>query len=367
MLKFATYVLLLGLLTGCTLFRGPDDYSKAKTVLSGDDGSLRVDLFEALISESNADDCYLKEYKRYPDNKAATDNNKTKGNLECAFASFYSEYKREREPSLNLNAIYQLKRNRVIDRLLAASDQSCNEYITNLQGASAQQGFTFGSLTTLLAGAGSIVSGENAARTLSGTAGIVSGVDAKFKESFFSNFAIHVLSPGIRVRRSQLLILIEENKKRPLADYTLEMGIKDAIAYHGSCNMITGLEVASEAVNAKISVENIRQQQQQIAGQIGTLTPEQKQIQTQAETFKNNENVKKSLKAIDQIKQDLDDLRTQLSIYLDRPPQYQDSAFVVSLQRKIRIKEDALSGEYDNLQKEYTKLQPTPKDSTPSQ
>ena len=139
-------------------------------------------------------------------------------------------------------------RNRIVDRLVAASAASCDGYMDNLQTVLSEQDFAFGSVTTILAGAGGLVGAESVAKALSGTAGIVSGVDSQFKESFFASFATHVLAPAIRTRRAELLRDMRPHKAETLTQYSLEQGLADVLAFHGACNMTVAVEEASAAV-----------------------------------------------------------------------------------------------------------------------
>ena len=67
--------------------------------------------------------------------------------------------------------------------------------------------FGLGSIATALAGAGAIVTGATAARSLAGAAGITEGIRAEFQQAFFSNLATHIIVPCIENRRR---IILEE-------------------------------------------------------------------------------------------------------------------------------------------------------------
>ncbi len=84
----------------------------------------------------------------------------------------------------------KLRRNRLQDRLLSASNQRCGVYTTRLRSLDARTNFLFGSITTAIAGAGAIVTGATAARSLAGIAGILTGGRAEFNQSYFSGKTI---------------------------------------------------------------------------------------------------------------------------------------------------------------------------------
>lgn len=158
-------------------------------------------------------------------------------------------------------------RNRILERLVAASGVSCDQYVDNLQVILSEEDFALGAVTTALAGAGGLVGAEGLAKALSGTAAIVSGVDARFKDSFFANFATHVLAPAMRARRTELLRELRARRADTLTQYSLEQGLADVLAYHGACNMTVAVEVASAAVKDS----ELLQAAQASAKMLGTL------------------------------------------------------------------------------------------------
>lgn len=141
-------------------------------------------------------------------------------------------------------------RSQIQDRLIAASNQRCNVYTTYLKRVSTYQKGIFGTFTTILGGAGAIVTGKNAARLLSGLAGISSGIRAELNQATFESIATSVIIPGIQKTRSDLLKEILHNRSKTLEDYTIEGAIADAIKYHGACNMDTGISYAQKSIQS---------------------------------------------------------------------------------------------------------------------
>jgi hypothetical protein len=141
-------------------------------------------------------------------------------------------------------------RSQVQDRLIAASNQRCNVFKTYLKRVSTYQNGIFGTLTTALGGAGAIVNGEGAARLLSGLAGISSGTRAELNQATFESIATSVIIPGIQKTRSELLKDILNKRSKPLAEYTIEGAIGDAIKYHGACSMDTGIAYAQKSIQS---------------------------------------------------------------------------------------------------------------------
>lgn len=106
----------------------------------------------------------------------------------------------------------------------------------------------FGISTTVLGGAGAIVTGENAARTLSGLAGISSGTRAELNQAVFESLTTSVIVPAIRLRREELLQKIMKKRTCPIDKYTVEGAVADAINYHGACSMDTGIDFAGKSI-----------------------------------------------------------------------------------------------------------------------
>lgn len=141
-------------------------------------------------------------------------------------------------------------RAQIQDRLIAASNQRCNLYTTYLKRVNTYQNGIFGTLTTMLGGAGAIVTGESAARLLSGLAGISSGTRAELNQATFESIATSVIIPGIQKTRSDLLGNILKKRSQPLTEYTIEGAIADAITYHGCCSMDTGISYAQKSIQS---------------------------------------------------------------------------------------------------------------------
>lgn len=168
-----------------------------------------------------------------------TAENKASRAFDAAFRAFYRDTAKED---------LQLRRNMVQERILAASVQRCGNYVRFLKQFDTEIGFSLGSLATTLAGVGAIVTPANAARALSGAAGITTGVNAEFQQQFFSKLAMQVITKGIEARRTALYKEMEEKQKNTILEYTVEAAVKDALAYHNACTLLTGLEEAGASI-----------------------------------------------------------------------------------------------------------------------
>lgn len=168
-----------------------------------------------------------------------TAENKGAPHFDAAFRTFYRDTAKDD---------LQLRRNRVQERILAASVQRCGNYVRFLKQFDTEIGFSLGSLATTLAGVGAIVTPANAARALSGAAGITTGVNAEFQQQFFSKLAMQVITKGIEARRTALYKEIVEKQGKEILKYTVEAAVKDALMYHNACTLLTGLEEAGASI-----------------------------------------------------------------------------------------------------------------------
>ncbi len=145
-------------------------------------------------------------------------------------------------------------RSQIQDRLIAASNQRCNIYTTYLKRLSTKNNAIFGTLTTVLGGAGAIVTGAHTARLLSGLAGISSGARAELNQAIFESVATSVIVPAIQKQRAEILVEIQNKRVGPnklgLTEYTIEGAIADAIRYHGACSMDAGISFAQKSIQS---------------------------------------------------------------------------------------------------------------------
>jgi len=142
-----------------------------------------------------------------------------------------------------------LRRNRVQERLLAESNHRCNVFKSIMHQIRSKGNFLLGTLATATGVAGSIVTGADGSRILSGISGIFSGVRAEFNQELFQNLATQVIIQGVDARRREVYQKIEDlGQSKPIELYPVEAAIKDAIFYHGQCSVIVGFEVANESI-----------------------------------------------------------------------------------------------------------------------
>ena len=143
------------------------------------------------------------------------------------------------------------RRNQILNHLIAASNQRCNLYMTYLKRINTYTNGIFGTLTTVLGGAGAIVTGENTARLLSGLAGISSGTRAELSQAIFESVATSVIVPGITKSREEFLKAVKlESSKEEITSHPIEWAVAMGIAYHGLCSMDTGIAYAQKSMQS---------------------------------------------------------------------------------------------------------------------
>ena len=121
-------------------------------------------------------------------------------NIEGAMRAFY-------DASYTTDAAE--RRNRLQDRLLAASEQRCGIFKHYLRRVDSMNAIYTGITTTVLGGAGAIAQSIRGAQTLSALSAISSGVGAELKQVLFANLTADVITTGIEERRKELRRVIQ--------------------------------------------------------------------------------------------------------------------------------------------------------------
>jgi hypothetical protein len=139
-------------------------------------------------------------------------------------------------------------RNTLQDRVLLASQSRCGFYEEYLKRFQSNSATFFGTVATILGGAGAIVTGADSARALAGVAGISSGVGAELQKDLFSGVTSAVIVPGIEKRRGEILASIIQNRCQTPDRYTIGLAIAQALQFHSACSMDVGLAEGGNAL-----------------------------------------------------------------------------------------------------------------------
>lgn len=156
---------------------------------------------------------------------------------QCARERLYEAYGRFRK-----STTARTDRNEIQGEILRASNQRCRVYETYLRRLQSNTNFLMGSATTTLGILGGVFTAADTARALAASAGITSGVNAEFQESFFSSVFVPVILDGIKVRRNGIYTEIFDNRGKSLEEYPLQDAISDAVRYTAACSVAEGLK-----------------------------------------------------------------------------------------------------------------------------
>jgi hypothetical protein len=141
------------------------------------------------------------------------------------------------------------QRNAVQDKILAVSTSRCNVFKTFLRRQQSDVNFQLGSATTAAGVLGAVLPGVRASRNLAAAAGLFSGLQAEYNTSYYSNLTAHVIVQAIEIRQARLKAeLMRARADKPVAEYTLESAINDALVIDGSCSTVAGLLEAADSI-----------------------------------------------------------------------------------------------------------------------
>ena len=142
----------------------------------------------------------------------------------------------------------EYRRDEIIEALIAISNRKCGDYAAYLKTHDGQVNSSLSILALLTGSLGTVVGGEGAAQALSGSSAFFTGSRSALNETWFSSQTIHVLAAGFEKARERELRNIRNRQACPMEHYGTMAGIGDAINYHRSCSLLTGLSEAAEAI-----------------------------------------------------------------------------------------------------------------------
>lgn len=159
-------------------------------------------------------------------------------------------------------------RNRLMDHLILLSDQRCATHKANIEANAAGANFAFSSVTTLLGGAGAIVTGADAARALAGSAGAVSGVHANWNESIYQKNVATAIVAKIDENRQSIYDKMITARNSPLLVYSIDAMLADVYRYHDACSFYSGVMTLGKSATAPLTADALRGRIASIRAQI---------------------------------------------------------------------------------------------------
>ncbi len=182
--------------------------------------------------------------KLVPDNKGLKPHGKTEKSTEIISVKVDVAVDENRLNESSLEIFQRLRRNRIQDRLIHASQLNCDEYITNMRLLRSDSDAFFGTATLALQGAASIFA--NAAQVLGGIGAAVTGIGRATDKAYYNGITVPVIVAGIEKARATRLIAIRDGQNRSITSYTLQTALRDSAEYHGACTLEKGLREATE-------------------------------------------------------------------------------------------------------------------------
>lgn len=149
-------------------------------------------------------------------------------------------------------------RNRLMDHLIMLSDQRCANHKAAIEANAAGANFAFSSLTTLLGGAGAIVTGADAARALAGSAGIVSGVQSNWNESIYQKNVATAIVAKIDENRQSIYDKMITARNNPSLTYSVDAMLADIYRYHDACSFYSGVMNLGKSATAPLTADALR-------------------------------------------------------------------------------------------------------------
>lgn len=151
---------------------------------------------------------------------------------------------------------YEYKRNDIQERIITASNQKCGAYLRTLSTSKATTKTLWTSFSLLLSGAAAVIPHTATAQAFAAGSTASTGILNTYNEAYFNNLAITVIESGIAKKRLGIYKKIEENREKDMKNYTIHGAISDALVYHAACNMVSGMEAASKALQ-EVSADKV--------------------------------------------------------------------------------------------------------------
>lgn len=146
------------------------------------------------------------------------------------------------------------RRNLILDRIVEASNESCERFKADLLHRQARENFLLGTFATIAGGAGAVVRSAKAASNYAAAAGVSSGIRAEFNQQFFADKAAQVLTAAIDRARADMKVMFESAKARPLSEYSVVAAVADGVQFNGACSIAGAFNYTANAI-AQIDVQ----------------------------------------------------------------------------------------------------------------
>tara|TARA_R110001583_G_scaffold140307_1_gene292537 strand:+ start:25505 stop:26272 length:768 start_codon:yes stop_codon:yes gene_type:complete len=135
----------------------------------------------------------------------------------------------------------QKARNELQGAILRRSERACEDHKAAIYTNAAMFNVSTGFLTSALAGAGAIVTGQTASNILAGTAALSNSTRSLVNEEVYQQMIASAVIAEIDQNRKTLSEKISEKRKEVIEEYTVEDAILDVERYNNACSFYQGI------------------------------------------------------------------------------------------------------------------------------
>lgn len=147
-------------------------------------------------------------------------------------------------PAYDLAVSDRGARNRLTSILLSQADEICVKDSAAIIANEAATNGILNILTTGLASAGSVVTGERAKTILAGTAGFISGSRDHINAAIYRNQVSQAITAASGAERKRLRDAIDARRAEEVTSFSVDDMIRMVNEYHQACSFYKGLELA---------------------------------------------------------------------------------------------------------------------------
>lgn len=138
-------------------------------------------------------------------------------------------------------------RNDLAYHLIYRSNAVCSSHRASIAAVSNGVNFGLGEIALAFNTIGALVSGEQAAKILSGAAGAVTATRSNFNETFYQNQLLSAILESIKNSREEKLTKIAANLDKPAEGYSAAQLVADIDQYHRLCSFVEGVTALAAA------------------------------------------------------------------------------------------------------------------------
>ncbi len=138
-------------------------------------------------------------------------------------------------------------RNRLMDTLVKRSRLICEAHKASIVSNSATANFSFGSITSLLTGLGTIFTPASTVRALSGSAAIVNATRSEFNNVFYQNLLATAVVKSIELQRTKKFSELIVKRSDDVSVYSVDTMLSEIVQYHELCSFYSGLVSLTDA------------------------------------------------------------------------------------------------------------------------